>query len=112
LSERLLRAFQQVKLNVVLDLYRMSNPVYRLRLPVPWSHEPQSAGRVLHGLYAHLAAAHLHESGGQPARAACLRCRSWVLEGAGTLLKAHGVLAPAGRRFVTGLAAAAEGVTE
>ena len=112
LSELLLHEFQHVKLNALLDLYQLCNPAYRSRMHVPWRRDTRPVDRVLYGLYAYLAVTHLHRSRGRPARATYLRYRSWVAETAAALLKAHDALTPAGRRFVTGLAAAAEGAVE
>jgi uncharacterized protein len=109
LGELLLHEFQHAKLNVLLDRRRLFDPGYRWRLRVPWRPEPRPVEGVLHGLYAYLAVTHLYQSRGRRARAGYLQCRSWVADTATELLKAGGALTPDGRRFVTGLAAAAEG---
>jgi uncharacterized protein len=112
LGELLLHEFQHVKLNVLLDLYQLLNPAYQSRMCVPWHQAPRPVERVLHGLYAYLAVTHLHRSRGRSAHATYLRYRSWVSDTSAALLKAHGALTPAGRRFVAGLAAAAEGAAQ
>jgi uncharacterized protein len=108
LAELLLHEFQHVKLNALLDLCRLFEPSCRSRLRVPWRQDPRPVEGVLHGLYAYLAVTHLHRSRGQSARASYLRFRSWVADAAAELLGIEDALTPAGRRFVTGLATAAE----
>jgi uncharacterized protein len=108
LSELLLHEFQHVKLNVLLDLHIMSQPDSRTRFQVPWRDEPRPPEATLHGTYAFLALAHLRRAEGRAARTAYLRYRSWVCGVADELLKATGVLTPAGERFVTRMGAAAE----
>ncbi len=109
LSELLLQEFQHVKLHALVDLYRLVDPGSQVRLRVPGRQFPQSAENVLHEAYACLAVTHLHRSRGRAARGAYLRYRSEAAGAAAALLSARGALTPAGRRFVTGLAAAAEG---
>jgi uncharacterized protein len=111
-SELLLREFQQVKLNLLLDRYALVNPGYHRRVPVPWPDEHLPASGALRGTYGYLAIAHLHQSRGRPGRAAFLRHRSWVTAVADALLAAGGALTPQGRRFVAGIAAAAEATAD
>jgi HEXXH motif-containing protein len=86
----------------------MSQPDSRTRFQVPWRDEPRPPEATLHGTYAFLALAHLRRAEGRAARTAYLRYRSWVCGVADELLKATGVLTPAGERFVTRMGAAAE----
>jgi uncharacterized protein len=108
LGELLLHEFQHVKLNVLLDLQVLVRPESRILFRVPWKDEPRPPEAALHGTYAYLALAHLRRAEGPATRATYLRYRSWVCRGAEDLLKAAGVLTPAGQRFVGGMLAAAE----
>lgn len=108
----LLREFQHVKLNMLLDRYRLVNPAYKRRLHVPWRSDHQPAVRALRGSYALLAIAHLQRSRGRPGRAAYLRYRSWVADAAHALLSAQGALTLDGQRFVACVAAAAEAASD
>ncbi len=109
LSELLLHEFQHVKLYALLDMYRLHNPGYRDRLRVPWRPDPRPVDGVLHGTYAYLALTHLRRAEGRAGRPHYLRYRSWVHEAISALHAADGALTPAGRRFVAGMEAAAEG---
>jgi uncharacterized protein len=108
LSELLLHEFQHVKLNVLLDLYILSQPGSGARFRVPWRHEPRPPEAALHGTYAFLALTHLRRADGRTARATYLRYRSWVCGVAADLLRARDVLTPMGERFVSSMAVAAE----
>ena len=108
LSELLLHEFQHVKLSALLDLCRLLDPDCRSLLKVPWRADPRPVEGVLHGTYAYLALTHLRQAEGRPARATYLRYRSWVSHATDALLTTEGALTPAGRRFVTGMAAAAQ----
>jgi len=109
LSELLLHEFQHAKLYALADMCRLVNPEYRRRLRVPWRADPRPADGALHGTYAYLALTHLGAAEGRRSRAAFLRHRSWVLDATAALRAADGALTSAGRRFVDGMAAAAEG---
>jgi uncharacterized protein len=109
LSELLLHEFQHVKLNVLLDLRVLLQPESPVRLRVPWkNHEPRPPEAALHGTYAFLALTHLRRAEGPSARVTYLRYRSWVCRVANDLIRAPGVLTPAGQRFAAGMLAAAE----
>ena len=107
-DELLLHEFQHVKLNALIDLYELFDRTDAGRLRVPWRADPRPVEGVLHGIYAHLALAHLWQTRGEPGRATYLRYQAWVCEGS-TALAATGSLTSDGERFVAGMYAAAQG---
>jgi uncharacterized protein len=107
LDALLVHEFQHVKLHALMDLRTLIDPGDRRRLKVPWRDSPRPLGGVMHGVYAHLALAHLCRSRGEAKRGSYLNYRSWVCE-AIAALSATGSLTRDGERFVGGMLTAAE----
>jgi uncharacterized protein len=106
-EDMLVHEFQHAKLFVLSDLYNLVDAASPYRLRVPWRDDPRPPEGVLHGIYAHLALAHLSRSRGQAERAAWLRYQSWVRETCDALWETK-ALTPDGERFVTGMLVAVE----
>jgi uncharacterized protein len=99
--------FQHVKLHAIMNLRQLTHPGVRQTLRVPWREGHRPLNAVLHGVYAHLALAHLHLARGPAERALYLRYRGWVRETAAALT-ATGALTSDGEQFVAGMRAAVE----
>ena len=108
LAVLLLHEFQHVKLNALLDLYSLFDPEYPGRLRMPWREDLRPVEGALHGTYAYLGLTHLRRAEGLAGRTEYLRFRSWVCSAA-EALSASGALTREGRRFVAGMATAAQG---
>jgi uncharacterized protein len=111
LDELLLHEFQHVKLHALAHLQDLFDTKDARRLKVPWRPDARPVEGVLHGLYAHLALAHLARSRGQAQRDRYLRYQAWVCDVSADLA-ATGALTPLGERFVAGMHAAALGSSD
>jgi HEXXH motif-containing protein len=105
---------QHTKLNALLDLFEMLDPVAGERFYAPWRDDPRPLAGLLHGTYAYTGVSafwrrqRAREMSAASASHADLEFAHWrvsTLEAARRLL-ASGRLTPVGRRFVAGMAEA------
>jgi uncharacterized protein len=111
LAELLVHEFQHVKLNALMDLYRLADPADGVLLTVPWRPDPRPVEGALHGVYAHLAVAALwrarahHDPRAAPR---FRRYRGWI-DPVVDALVASGALTADGERFTAGMRRTVDG---
>jgi uncharacterized protein len=110
----LICAFQQVKLNAVLDLYDLYDPADDRLFPAPWGEGKQHLEGLFQDAYAHLAGTDFWRvrqqlANGRPAQVAGHRFAQWQAESREAIqtLAGSGSLTPLGTAFVEIMAHAA-----